>query len=101
MALTMERRILQARSPGARTKTTDVGVRFHDLHHSTASGLINSGVDAGMDPHTIGKVLGHRDTRSTDRYSRMLMSTPAAAINKIGRQTAPHNDSAPSKEKTA
>lgn len=97
LPLTMERRTLQADWQRARAKTIGAGVRFHDLRHSTASELINAGVDL----HTIGKVLGHKDARSTDRYAHLLGSTLADAVNKIGRQMAPHTGSEPGKKKTA
>lgn len=53
---------------------------FHDLRHSTASELINSGVDL----HTVGLILGHKDLSSTQRYAHMLLDTLKAAVNSIG-----------------
>lgn len=55
-------------------------VRFHDLRHSTASAMINSGVDL----YTVGAVLGHKDPTSTKRYAHLSTSSLAAAIRKIG-----------------
>jgi integrase len=97
LPLTMNRRTLQADWQRARARTIGDDVHFHDLRHSTASELVNAGVDL----HTIGKVLGHRDQRSTDRYAHLLKSTLGTAINKIGRQKSPHNDVEPDKKKTA
>ncbi len=97
LPLTMNRRTLQADWQRARAKTVGNGIHFHDLRHSTASELVNAGVDL----HTIGKVLGHRDQRSTDRYTRLLKSTLGTAINKIGRQKSPRTDSETDKKKTA
>lgn len=54
-------------------------LHFHDLRHSTASSMVNAGVDL----FTIGAVLGHRDQRSTQRYSHLATSTLDAAIRKI------------------
>lgn len=54
-------------------------LHFHDLRHSTASSMVNAGVDL----YTIGAVLGHRDQRSTQRYSHLATSTLDAAIRKI------------------
>ncbi len=54
-------------------------MRLHDLRHSTASAMINNGVDL----HTVGAVLGHKDSRSTARYSHLAARTLNAAIRKI------------------
>jgi integrase len=59
-------------------------VHFHDLRHSAASEMINAGVDL----YTVGKVLGHRDSRSTQRYSHLTHDTLAAAVGKIGKRRA-------------
>lgn len=55
-------------------------LHFHDLRHSAASAMINSGVDL----YTVGGVLGHKDHRSTKRYSHLAVDTLAAAVAKIG-----------------
>lgn len=55
-------------------------LHFHDLRHSAASEMVNAGVDL----YTVGKVLGHRDARSTARYSHLSADTLAAAVGKIG-----------------
>jgi integrase len=55
-------------------------LHLHDLRHSAASAMINNNVDL----HTVGKVLGHKDQRSTQRYSHLADVTLAAAIRKIG-----------------
>jgi len=55
-------------------------LHFHDLRHSAASEMANSGVDL----HTVGLVLGHKDTRSTARYSHLYTDTLLSAIKKIG-----------------
>lgn len=54
-------------------------MRLHDLRHSTASAMINNGVDL----HTVGAVLGHKDSRSTARYSHLAARTLNAAVRKI------------------
>lgn len=59
---------------------------FHTLRHSTASAMIN----AGEDLYTVGAVLGHKSQQSTARYSHLVTSKLAAAINRIG-QKSPHN----------
>jgi integrase len=57
-------------------------VHFHDLRHSAASEMVNAGVDL----YVVGKVLGHRDSRSTERYSHLTASTLADAVGRIGRR---------------
>ncbi|MBU4609191.1 site-specific integrase [Achromobacter sp. GG226] len=68
----------------ARTRAGLPHVHFHDLRHSAASELINAGVDL----YTVGRVLGHKDPRSTQRYSHLAVDTLAAAIGKIGGKAA-------------
>lgn len=55
-------------------------VTLHDLRHSAASEMANAGVDL----YTIGRVLGHRDSRSTARYSHLSAGTLSAAVSLIG-----------------
>jgi integrase len=86
LPLTLKRTTLQLDWRRARDGTVGPDVHFHDLRHSTASELINAGVDL----HTIGKVLGHLDARSTDRYAHLQVATLALAVDKIGRKS-PHN----------
>ena len=57
-------------------------LHFHDLRHSAASALINAGVDL----YTVGRVLGHKDSRSTQRYAHLAVDTLTIAINKIGKR---------------
>ena len=64
----------------ARTRAGLPHAHFHDLRHSTASELINAGVDL----YTVGRVLGHRDSRSTQRYAHLTHDTLRAAVLKIG-----------------
>lgn len=54
-------------------------LHLHDLRHSAASAMVNNGVSL----HTVGAVLGHRDSRSTARYSHLATATLADAIKKI------------------
>lgn len=55
---------------------------LHDLRHSTASQLLNSGVDL----RTVGKILGHRNANSTNRYAHLAVETHRAALNFAARQ---------------
>lgn len=60
-------------------------IHFHDLRHSTASELVNAGVDL----YTVGQVLGHKDPRSTKRYAHLSTETKAAALAKVGMSKIP------------
>lgn len=85
LPLTIKRATLQRDWQRARAATVGQGVRFHDLRHSTASEMVNAGVPL----HTIGAVLGHKDPRSTMRYSHLQQQTLADAVGLIGRKS-PH-----------
>ncbi|WP_375381523.1 tyrosine-type recombinase/integrase [uncultured Sphingomonas sp.] len=52
------------------------GLRIHDLRHSAASFMVNSGVDL----FAVGKVLGHASYQSTQRYSHLAADTLLAAV---------------------
>lgn len=52
------------------------GLRIHDLRHSAASFMVNSGVDL----FAVGKVLGHASYQSTQRYSHLAQDTLLAAV---------------------
>ena len=56
-------------------------LHFHDLRHSAASALINSGVDL----YTVGAVLGHKSSQSTQRYAHLATTTLRDAIGRIGQ----------------
>lgn len=56
--------------------------RLHDLRHSTASEMINAGVDL----FTVGGVLGHKSASSTQRYSHLATKTLAIALGLVGRR---------------
>ena len=58
--------------------------RLHDLRHSAASEMINAGVDL----YTVGGVLGHKSSQSTQRYAHLKTSSLQAAIAKIGLRNA-------------
>jgi integrase len=57
-------------------------LHFHDLRHSAASELIRQDVDL----YTVGKILGHKDSRSTARYSHLAVGALTAAIGKMGKK---------------
>lgn len=52
------------------------GLRIHDLRHSAASFMVNSGVDI----YAVGKVLGHSSFQSTQRYAHLANATLLAAV---------------------
>jgi integrase len=51
-------------------------VRIHDLRHSSASQM----VAAGIDLYAVGKILGHADYKSTQRYAHLGSDTLLAAV---------------------
>lgn len=55
-------------------------LHFHDLRHSTASEMVNNGVEL----YTVGGILGHRDKKTTQRYAHLARGTLADAIKKVG-----------------
>ncbi|VTO19742.1 site-specific integrase [Brevundimonas vancanneytii] len=52
------------------------GLRLHDLRHSAASNMVNSGVDL----FAVGKVLGHASYQSSQRYSHLANDTLLKAV---------------------
>ena len=71
-----QRAIREARLPG---------LRLHDLRHSAASFMVNSGVDL----FAVGKVLGHASYQSTQRYSHLANDTLLKAVEAgAAKQTA-------------
>lgn len=57
-------------------------LHFHDLRHSSASAMINAGVDL----YTVGAVLGHKSSQSTKRYSHLATASLKDAIGKIANR---------------
>lgn len=60
-------------------------VNFHDLRHSCASILLGLGVDL----YTIGKILGHTNTQTTQRYAHLQIEQQRAALNKLSNLVLP------------
>jgi len=52
-------------------------VRMHDLRHSAASNLVNS----GQSLYIVGSILGHAQTKTTQRYAHLASETLLAAVN--------------------
>lgn len=61
------------------------GAVFHSLRHSTASQMINAGVDL----NTVGVVLGHKSPASTRRYAHLETQAQRVALGLVG-QKVPH-----------
>ena len=55
-------------------------IRIHDLRHSHASLLIANGTSL----YVCGKLLGHKSTRTTERYGHLANETLRAEIDKAG-----------------
>lgn len=53
--------------------------RFHDLRHTFASMLVQSGVDL----YTVQKLLGHKDGRMTQRYAHLTQEKLASAVSRL------------------
>lgn len=85
---------LQRAFQRARVRAKLPHIHIHDLRHSTASELINAGVDL----YRVGTILGHRDPRSTKRYAHLRHATLADDVAKIGRKV-PHNKPQSAQEK--
>jgi integrase len=56
------------------------GVRLHDLRHTAASIAVNQGSSLAV----IGRVLGHRQSQTTMRYSHVDADPALAVVNAIG-----------------
>jgi integrase len=52
------------------------GLRIHDLRHSAASFMLNAGIDL----FAVGRVLGHKDHKSTMRYGHASDARLAEAV---------------------
>ena len=54
-------------------------VRLHDLRHSYAS----TGIGEGVSLHVVGKLLGHKDPRTSARYAHLAAEAERKAIEKV------------------
>ena len=63
----------------AREKEGMQHVHFHDLRHSCASLLINNGVEL----YTVGKILGHVNVQTTQRYAHLQIGAQRTALEKL------------------
>lgn len=68
----------------ARVKAGMEHVNFHDLRHSCASIMLGLGVDL----YTIGKILGHTNVQTTQRYAHLQVDAQRNALGKLGELVA-------------
>jgi integrase len=68
----------------ARARVGLESVRFNDSRHGAATAMVN----AGESLYIVGKILGHTDTRTTERYAQAELGPMAAAVARIGRKRA-------------
>lgn len=65
----------------ARKKAGLPDVRIHDLRHSFASFLVNS----GRSLYEVQKILGHTQVKTTQRYAHLSQDALVSAANEVGK----------------
>ncbi len=68
-----------------REKAEIPDVRIHDLRHTFASLLVSGGASLEM----IGKLLGHTQIGTTQRYAHLIESPLRAGVNAVGEMLRP------------
>ncbi len=63
-----------------RAKAELSAVRIHDLHHTLASLVVSCGMTLPM----IGKLLGHTQVETTQRYAHLLDDALRAGLEQVG-----------------
>jgi len=58
-------------------------VRMHDLRHSMASNMVNS----GRSIYEVAKVLGHSQLKTTQRYAHLSQETLLEAVDAAAKAT--------------
>lgn len=71
----------------ALTKAKLHRLRLHDLRHSFAS----AGIRQGVSLYTIGKLLGHRQATTTQRYAHLEQDVAREALERIAKATGGGN----------
>jgi integrase len=64
------------------------GLRFHDLRHTASTRM----GEAGVDPFTIAEIMGHKDIKTTARYThatREAQRRAVAALEQAARKSGP------------
>jgi integrase len=69
----------------ARAPLAQYGARFHDTRHTTASLLIQNGVDL----YTVGTILGHACAATTARYAHLADKNVREAMSKLETALGP------------
>lgn len=64
------------------------GVRIHDLRHSFASNLVNS----GRSIYEVGRLLGHTQVKTTQRYAHLSDAVLMSAMEEAANAVAPGLD---------
>lgn len=72
------RRTLYKDLEAAREAIGMPGLHYHDLRHTTASLMIQAGVDL----YTVGQILGHKSTQTTQRYAHLAEGNKRTALEK-------------------
>ena len=62
-----------------RASKINPNIHFHDLRHSFASNLVKKGVSI----YIVMQLLGHRDVRTTQKYSHLTMETLREAVKTL------------------
>jgi integrase len=78
--LTLSMEGLKSNWQRARVRAGMEHVNFHDLRHSCASIMLSLGVDL----YTIGKILGHSNVQTTQRYAHLQVEQQRVALGKLG-----------------
>lgn len=81
--IAFKKRWIQRKFTEASKKVGLEHLHFHDMRHSAASEMINSGATL----YEVGAVLGHRSAQSTKRYAHLATDTLAVAVGLIGRKS--------------
>ena len=68
-----------------RAKADICDVRLHDLRHTFASLLVSGGMSLPM----IGKLLGHTQVQTTQRYAHLYDDPLRAGLDRIGEMLQP------------
>ena len=68
-----------------RVQADILDVRIHDLRHTFASLLVSGGASLEM----IGRLLGHTQIGTTQRYAHLIDSPLRARVNAVGEMLKP------------
>lgn len=63
----------------------DSGLVIHSLRHTFATRLVNSGVPL----YEVQVLLGHSDSKTTERYAKLELDTLSSAVRKLDKRNPP------------